>query len=190
MDPRRIAAHVIDILGGRDAAFKHFDTEFRAISERWNQDSEIIGRILKAHLFVEHFLNEYLIAKNPNLGSTEEARLTFFQKLVLISHSSDDLAYLIPGIKRLNQIRNRIAHNLGAEITKSDVDVFMSIKAFKAMRNEQVSSEQPSKAPVDIIEDFSRFAGIALQATINRNNKLWEEAFRRAEAENDERDET
>lgn len=183
MDANRVANIVIELLGGREAAYEYFDKEFREISNRWDQDSEIIGRLLRAHLFVEHFLTEYLASRNPQLGSLEKARLTFSQKLNLIGNSTDGPSFLIPGIKRLNQIRNRIAHNLGAEITKSDVEVFLGIKEFESLRKELAAPAKPSEEAIHLIEEFSRFVGTSFQATINKNDKLWAEAIRIAQAE-------
>ena len=183
MDPQRVAWHVITLLGGHDAAFAHFDADFRLLNDRWNQDTDSIGRILRAHLFVEHFLTEYLVARNPELGSPEDARLTFAQKLALIGDATGGVAYLIPGIRRLNAIRNRLAHNLAADVTPEDVSVFLGIALFKAMRDELARPNQASGDPIDILEDFSRHTGIALHASAIRNDKLWAEAIRLAEAE-------
>ena len=69
MDDQRVVSHVINLLGGHDAAFTHFDADLRLLKERWDQDTGTVGRILRAHLFVEHFLTEYLVARNLELGS-------------------------------------------------------------------------------------------------------------------------
>ena len=183
MDPQRVASHVITLLGGHDAAFAHFDADHRLLNDRWNQNTDSIGRILRAHLFVEHFLTEYLVARNPELGSPEDARLTFAQKLALIGDATGGVAYLIPGIRRLNAIRNRLAHNLSADVTPEDVNVFLGIALFKAMRDELARPNQASGDPIDILEDFSRHTGSALHASATRSDKLWAEAIGLAEAE-------
>ena len=93
------------------------------------------------------------------------------------------MAYLIPGIRRLNKIRNRLAHNLSADVTTDDVNVFLGITLFKAMRDESAKPNHASGAPIDILEDFSRHTGIALHASAIRDDKLWSEAIRLAEAD-------
>jgi hypothetical protein len=183
MDPQRVVSHVIKLLGGRDAASAHFDADFRLLNDRWNQSTDKIGRILRAHLFVEHFLAEYLVARNPALGSLENARLTFTQKLALIGEATGGVAYLIPGIRRLNTIRNRLAHDLCADVTSDDINVFLGIELFEAMRDESAKPNQASADPLDILEDFARHTGIALHASAIRNDDLWAEAIRMAEAE-------
>ena len=183
MDPQLVASHVIKLLGGRDKALAHFDADVRLLNARWDQDTDAIGRILRAHLFVEHFLTEYLVARNPALGPLEDARLTFAQKLALIGEATGGVAYLAPGIRRLNTIRNRLAHSLSAEITPDDINVFLGIVLFKAMRDELAKPNQASADPMDILEDFSRHTGSALHASATRNDELWAEAIKLAEAE-------
>ena len=109
--------------------------------------------------------------------------MTFAQKLSLIGDAIDGVAYLIPGIRRLNKIRNRLAHNLSADVTTDDVNVFLGITLFKAMRDESAKPNHASGAPIDILEDFSRHTGIALHASAIRDDKLWSEAIRLAEAD-------
>src|ERR1035441_458658 len=110
-DPQTFAKRVIEAHGGIDnvvaIAQKHID-EFNSL---WLQDAERIGRVLRAHLTVEHFLTRYIEFKNPMLPSLADARITFSQKIDLL-HQNDRLACeLKPGLRRLNQVRNRLAHN-------------------------------------------------------------------------------
>lgn len=182
-DPHIVVKHVIELFGGREKAFRAFDSDFRMISERWSQDTDTIGRILRSHLFVEHFLTEYLVALNPELGSITDARLTFAQKVALIGDATLGVSYLMPGIRRLNTIRNRLAHTLAADISTDDINVFLGIALFKAMRDKGAEPETPSAESIDILEDFARHAGISLHASATRDSELWAEAMRLAEAE-------
>ncbi|MGB8985654.1 MAG: hypothetical protein WCC37_03385, partial [Candidatus Sulfotelmatobacter sp.] len=163
--PETVARHLIDTLGGREKARLALDSEFQRIKDRWEQDTHKIGRILRAHLFVEYFLTEYLYAKNPNLGPSESARLTFSQKVALVDTSKCEIAYLIPGIRHLNIIRNRLAHSLKAEVTRDDANVFKQSHLFTAIRS-QLAKEQnrrPSSEPIVVLEEFAMHAGYALQ---------------------------
>jgi len=175
--PQVVVKNVIDLLGGREAAFAHFDDEFRYISERWSQDTDAIGRILRCHLFVEHFLTAFLVQRNPELGSVSDARLSFAQKVTLIGQASAGIAYLIPGIRRLNTIRNRMAHTLAADITTDDINIFLGITLFKAMREARAKPNSASTVPVDILEDFAKHAGTCLQASVSLVADLWEKAM-------------
>jgi hypothetical protein len=105
MDTQRVIARTIEILGGRENAKQVTDAEFAGIQERWSQDVAVMGRILRAHLFVEHYLNEHLAKANPRLGSVEQAHLTFAQKVTLLNASDAHIRSVLPGIKHLNAIR-------------------------------------------------------------------------------------
>lgn len=55
---------------------------------------------------------------NPRLGSLGEAKATFAQKVALLDAANPDVAAMLAGIRRLNAIRNRLAHNLGTHVTE------------------------------------------------------------------------
>jgi hypothetical protein len=127
-DPKVIVQRLFDLYGGRDAAFAALDRQHRAIAEHWDQDAPTMGRILRAHLFVEHYLTQYLQTRNPDLDDVDEARLSFAQKLALIGRAEKCVSYLIPGIRRLNKVRSycpstssensaRLAHLLAFPVT-------------------------------------------------------------------------
>ncbi len=180
--PEAVVRHVIRLMGGHKKAFEAFDADFHTITKRWEQDTTVIGRILRAHLFVEHFLTEYLQSRNPELGSLEEARASFTQKLALVGNGTPGTGYLLPGIRRLNGIRNRIAHTLHAEVTDEDVRVFLAIDLFRAMREEKARrrSDTPSMEPIVVLEDFAIHAGISLHASATRESDIWSEAIHAA----------
>jgi hypothetical protein len=160
-DEDRIVRRAIGLAGGKDAFFSAADKEVADIDGRWNQNVEVIGRILRAHLFVEHYLAEYLTQANPRLGSLADARATFTQKVALLDAANPDIANMLPGIKRLNVIRNRLAHNLGAQVSEEDARVFLSCKRFAALRAARVKERVPSNVPLDILEDFARHTAVA-----------------------------
>lgn len=181
--PESVARHLIKLLGGHEEAFRLLDAGFQEVTRRWAQDTAKIGRILRAHLFVEHFLTEYLQAKNPDLGSLDDARVTFAQKIPLINTDEPRIAYLLPGIRRLNTIRNRIAHSLHADVIQDDANVFLQIQLFSALRNASAKRSQraPSSDPIDIMEEFAVHAGSLLH--LGPTTSLWAEAFRLAQQE-------
>jgi hypothetical protein len=164
LDPDAIAQHVITLLGGHDKAFAAFDSDLNSLNERWQQDTSKIGRILRAHLYVEHYLEEYIQIRNPGLAPLEDCRLTFFQKVSLIRDDQPTVSFLLPGIRRLNAIRNRLAHSLQADINHEDANVFLQVANFAALRNEKAKrSQTPANSdPLSILEEFSLFAGLLL----------------------------
>ena len=86
----------------------------------------------------------------------------------------------MPGIRHLNSIRNRLAHSLTTEISDDDGNALLEIELFRAMREEGAKPKTPSTDPVDIIEDFSKHVGIALQASGTGSAEIWAEAYRLA----------
>lgn len=161
-DSKLVAERTVELLGGSEKAREITDAEFGEMQRRWNQDVGAIGRILRSHLYVEHYLSEYLEKANPRLGSVAKAHLTFSQKFELLDHKDPQLAEVLLGIKHLNAIRNRLAHRLSANVTTDDAAVFHNAKLFKAMRDEGAKPDMPSQDPLDILEQFAQYASCFL----------------------------
>lgn len=130
----------------------------------WNQDFARGAKVLRAHLVVEHFLNLYLANTNPQLGSIAEARLGFAQKLTLMGNHDSILEMLRPGMLRLNQVRNRLAHRLSVDISDDDVASFMSIRLFAATwkaSHPKTWNRKPN--PLKVLEAFAQLSAAMLQ---------------------------
>jgi len=171
-DPSEVARELLELLGGAAKANELFNEDQAKIDRAWNLDTGTIGKILRAHLFVEHFVEEYVARRNPDLGPLESARLTFIQKVALLGTADTTVAYSIPGARHLNVIRNRLAHSLRAELTDQDAAVFLSVLLFSA-------PSKPSNVPVDILEDFAKHAGMAYQTAGSKFSVLFRQAYDR-----------
>jgi hypothetical protein len=94
-----------------------------------------VSRILKCHLLSEAVLDKLLeFALEPNGDAVLSARLNYNQKLTIASRSilAQDYEllpdYVVGSLRKLNQIRNRLAHELGASVTREEVmELFMGI---------------------------------------------------------------
>jgi hypothetical protein len=175
-DSKRVAGRTIEILGGSEKAREVIDAEFGEMHRRWVQDVGTIGRILRSHLYVEHYLSEYLEKANPRLGSVANARLTFAQKLELLDLRDPLQVELLPGINHLNAIRNRLSHRLSAEVTMKDASVFLNAKFFKAMRDAAAKPGIASQDPIDILENFAKYAS----SSLNNEFSIISKAFTKA----------
>jgi hypothetical protein len=164
METQKVTARTIEILGGHEKAWQIMDAEFAEVGRRWNQDLTAIGRILRSHLFVEHYLNEHLTKANPRLGSVQKARLTFAQKLALLDSGDRRLQEILPGVRHLNAIRNRLAHRLSAALDNADADIFLQAMYFAALRIEGARPGTPSEDPLDVLEEFAKYASTALSS--------------------------
>lgn len=181
-DPGRLAKRTVELLGGPEKARELIHREFDEMERRWNQDVQSMGRILRAHLYVEHYLTEYIEKANPRLGSLAEARIGFAQKVELLDPNDSRIADVVPGIKRLNAIRNRLAHRLTASVTSEDAACFLQAKYFKAMREEGAKPNVPSQDLLNILEQFAQYAG----STIGNEFSAFGEAFAKVLKESDE----
>ncbi|MNF57766.1 hypothetical protein D3C76_529900 [compost metagenome] len=179
IDHQKVARRVIDLSGGKDKLIEEMDSELAKINQKWAQDVDAIGRILRAHLFVEHFVTECLVSFNPALGNIKEARLTFAQKLTLIEDYSVETKELARGIKRLNKIRNQLAHNLSGKVTDEDKESLLSVKSFRALRNELAKPASPSDDNLVVLEDFAKHVGARLSSLADPNSlaKRFEQVF-------------
>lgn len=173
-----VISRLFELYGGKEPFFRKMDDRFAEIDRRWNQNTDSLGRILRAHLFVEHFISAYISSKNPNLAKLEKARLSFAQKVELLDHKGSPEAYLVPGLRRLNLIRNRIAHTLDATVTLSDQKCFLSIKLFSAMRRARAERSELAETPISVLEDFAKHAGSSLEAASHPESDFWQAAFK------------
>jgi len=89
--------------------FIQFNDQYRQFLEA---DTSLTSVVLRCHLLVEHYLDNYLIACNPSIIEWDKSRLTFYQKLNLADHPNSSIHLLIPPLKNLNTVRNQLVHNL------------------------------------------------------------------------------
>ncbi len=177
-----VAKHLHQLLGGRKATIDKLNREHDELMDTWNQDAISIGRILRAHLFVEHSLTQFLQAQNPQMNSLEDAGLSFAQKVSLIDPDSTQIKDLLPGIWRLNKVRKRISHSLNADISAADADAWLSCYLSRSMRDVTFAhnSQEPSSDPLDIIEEFALHVGLTLSAASSEFGVAWNRAIQLA----------
>jgi hypothetical protein len=73
--------------------------------------------LLKSHLHIENLLERLIVAYLPRGDSvTERARLSFFQKLVLLDSMELIPDSILTPVRHLNKLRNDIAHRLDRHI--------------------------------------------------------------------------
>ncbi|ANQ20244.1 hypothetical protein BA893_00580 [Vibrio natriegens] len=85
-------------------------------------DYKTVGFYLSCHLIVEHYLDEFIKAHGDGNFNWSEVRLTFSQKIKLLSkHSSFEAYNPIPSLKCFNSLRNKLAHNLNFVIEPDDL---------------------------------------------------------------------
>lgn len=165
---RKIQKRAAELLGGEAEYRRIADEESKEVMDRWNQDTELIGRILRAHLFVEQFMTDNLKHANPRLGSLDKAKLSFARKIDLLDPKDPGVAEVTPGIRKLNSIRNRLAHGSKAAVTPEDTAEFLRCRNFEGLMRMQHGEKFSAMKPIEVLENFSRFAAIALSGRRSR----------------------
>ena len=105
------------------------------VDETLNVDDPI-SRILKCHLLSEVVLDKLInFAFEPNGDAILGARLSYSQKLDISSKTFlvEDYPlledFVVGSLRKLNKIRNRLAHELGASVTRQEaIELFMGIE--------------------------------------------------------------
>jgi len=116
---RRLKPHWPEILA-------HFEAEndrFKALVAR---DHDLLGRVLKCHLVIEHYINQFL-REHYRISDLDEVRLSFFQKAKLLPSSESSAAFVKPGILELNSIRNKFGHRINASIANRDLNAINEV---------------------------------------------------------------
>lgn len=133
-------------------------------------DHETIGRVLRVHLVVENFMNNYL----PDFFGIEnfdELRLSFSQKAKLLPTRNSSAAFVRPGIIQLNTVRNKFGHRLNHEIQPHEIEAI--INALDIARPGVDFS-----TPLDAIEAFAPIACAFLSIPPKHLQEAFLEAFK------------
>jgi hypothetical protein len=152
-----------------DAIHADFDAYNQQFLRLANTNHDIIGRVLKAHLVVENFLDTFL---TTHYGITDiaDAKLSFFQKAKLLPDGASSSAFVKPGILQLNSVRNKFGHSLEFEIEKPEVSAIYTVLSVARSGVEFAS-------PLEAIEAFSPVACAFLSVPPPHLQSLFFEAF-------------
>lgn len=130
------------------------EADFARQNERFLElaraDHDAIGRVLRAHLVVENFLDQFLQSR-LGIADLSPLRFSFAQKVGLLPESSSAAAFVKPGIKELNSVRNKYGHRLQQEVAWQEVRAISEILAI-ARRGASFES------PLGAIEAFAPVA--------------------------------
>jgi hypothetical protein len=140
---RTLEPHWADV----QADFDRHNQRFLALAAA---DHDSIGRILRAHLVIENFLETFL-ASYYGIEDVSSLRLSFFQKAKLLPTEKSSSAFVRPGILQLNAVRNKFGHQLSHEIEPHEVS---AIREALAVARKGVTFN----SPVEAIEAFAPVA--------------------------------
>jgi hypothetical protein len=157
---------------------EHVNTENNRFKALLVGDHDAIGRVLRHHLVVEHYVTCFL-REQLNLSGLEDARLSFFQKASLLPDQNENVAFVKPGILELNAVRNKLAHALNSDIQKFQVPKMTAV-----LEIARKGIEFPD--PVAKIEVFTAVACTFLLASPEDIDLLFTRVFREVYGDNTE----
>lgn len=163
---KKIHERFFELMGGEDKASTAFWDEFNDQETRWQQDVLAIGRILRAHLYVEHYLAVYIQGNNANLGPVKNAKLTFGQMAQLIDRRGE-LHFVRIGIIHLNKIRNDLAHNLSRAVSKEQITVFLQDPGFRDEFWDRFGDTLAPDYAIHVMELFAQYAARTLAGAVS-----------------------
>jgi hypothetical protein len=128
------------MLADAPAMLKEVSTFNQQYAGLIKSDHAAVGTILRCHLVVEHYLNEYLAEAHPGISDFTAARLSFAQKLSLANHPKTVVAFIMPALKSLNKLRNELAYKLDVDLSTR---VIQPIEDFVKLWNEAAGHDVP-----------------------------------------------
>jgi hypothetical protein len=149
--------------------FAHFEHENRHFKALLAHDHDIMGRVLKCHLIIEHYLARFLAA-HFGIDDLPDAKLTFFQKAKLLPESGAAASMVKPGILMLNAIRNQFGHTLRPVLRGQDLGPIAEV--LRVARRGAEFAE-----PIDAIEAFTTVACTFLIVPPPRLQAVFAQAF-------------
>jgi len=129
---------------------KRFNEENEAFKKLLAQDHDLIGRVLKCHLIIENYINRHLEAVSPS-RNWQDVRLRFAQKIESLPQANGKVAWILPGIREINVIRNRFGHQIATHVSLDDLTECRSVLAI-------TRSGKQCRDPMEVIEDFTTVA--------------------------------
>lgn len=148
----RDAGAIESELGRFNAKWAHF----------WQRNADHLGVVLISHLSVEHYIDDWLAAASPSIWPVWKARLSFSQKISLLEGADPTIEWLLPGMVRLNRIRNDLAHRIDAEIREEDLEPIQKI-----VWPWHSAQGKPCNSGVASVRDFALLACAMLSAQAN-----------------------
>ena len=149
---------------------EQFEIENRRFKELLMADHSMFGRIVKSHLISEIYIDRYL-HKKLGLSRVADARLSYYQKVTLLPEHGTPVAIIKPGLLRLNQIRNKIAHNLDVDIAVDELRPMMDILELSGRDTDRMDS-------LSAIEAFTTLACTWLLVLPSHLEEVVVKAFR------------
>lgn len=130
-----------------EADFDRHNARYLSLADT---DHVSVGRVLRAHLIVENFMNSFIPAFF-GFEEFEALRLTFAQKAKLLPQRNSSAAFVRPGIIQLNTVRNKYGHQLNHAVGFHEIVAIMDVL-------DVARGSTTFETPVDAIDAFAPVA--------------------------------
>jgi hypothetical protein len=128
------------------------------VDELLTLNHETIGRVLKCHLAIELYINKYLEFE-LNINPKNKMNLRFIQKVELIENIKPSLKPYLVGIREINSVRNKLAHNLNPALDPKLLP--MTVQLSEWMNSKSDKPRQNCEL-IDYIEIYTKSACTAI----------------------------
>jgi hypothetical protein len=123
--------------------------------ELFSRNHDTIGRVLKCHLILEHYIVRHLESISPE-HDWGHPRLGFAAKVNLLPKDGFRIEWMTPALREINNLRNSLGHKLTAEVR------FEDLKRCQEVVNRAQGAIQTFSDPIELIEEFTTAATIWL----------------------------
>jgi len=164
---------LVEILGPHWVIIERdFEARAKEFNRLMRKDHELLGRVLKSHLIMEHYMDKFL-SSHYSIENIDDLRLSFFQKAKMLPDLNAKAVFVKEGILELNAVRNKFGHEL---------DVTIDQACLKSMGGVlRISREgQTFPHPVETIEAFTAVACTFLSTSTPEIEELFAKAFKQA----------
>jgi hypothetical protein len=130
-----------------------------------NVDYDLIGYLLSCHLIIEHYMDAFLKARYDDLA-WDAAKPTFGQRAALLANwRLGQPISPIQQIKHLNNLRNRLGHQLDYRLTDEDMLPFVYYLN-KVSPNIDPAFSWKAKGPKIILARFTSMVAVAFAGSV------------------------
>ncbi|WP_141749364.1 hypothetical protein [Duganella phyllosphaerae] len=113
-------------------------------------DFTFVGYLLACHLTIEHYLDEFLKSRAPELN-WDGGKLNFSQKAALFPHRIfPEGEEAIAGIRHMNALRNKLAHRMDAK--PDDFDYLPFVRFLE--KDPHPNADPIPTIPMELLEAF------------------------------------
>jgi hypothetical protein len=116
--------------------------------------------LLRGHLWIEHFLEKFLVLKFKRPEAVALDRLTWIHKLNLCNGLGVLRNWEMPAFSEINRLRNRIAHDLAGELSEEDVAKLLALSPANVLAGIEAVREVEQSAGRLVADDDQSLADL------------------------------